>query len=195
MGALKLTTQKFYRISGGSTQLKGVESDVVIPDRYSFIDIGERDYENPLPYDKIQQADYNDWAGYENLEEIVSESQNRMDNHQLVALIEEQAKWIKTQRDKNDFPLNFQAYKQLIEEADAQAKRFDSLNNYKNDLSFKSLPSEIDAFETDETLKDKRENWHNNLQKDIYVEEAVSVLEDLRQHTKNFKLAEASSQK
>jgi carboxyl-terminal processing protease len=118
-----------------------------------------------------------------------------MDNHQLVALIEEQAKWIKTQRDKNDFPLNFQAYKQLIEEADAQAKRFDSLNNYKNDLSFKSLPSEIDAFETDETLKDKRENWHNNLQKDIYVEEAVSVLEDLRQHTKNFKLAEASSQK
>jgi len=53
MGALKITTQKFYRINGGSTQLKGVESDVAVPDRYSYIDIGERDYENPMPWDKI----------------------------------------------------------------------------------------------------------------------------------------------
>ncbi len=194
MGALKLTTQKFYRISGGSTQLKGVESDVRVPDRYSFIDIGERDYKNPLPYDKIRKADYDVWTGYEDLENIVKASQNRMDSHEQIALIEEQAKWIKTQRDKNEFPLNFQAYKQLMEENDAQAKKFDSLNVYKNSLTFKSLPSEIKEFETDEALQDKRENWHNNLQKDIYVEEAVSVLEDLRQHTKNFKLAEATTQ-
>lgn len=194
MGALKLTTQKFYRISGGSTQLKGVESDVRVPDRYSFIDIGERDYENPLPYDKIRKADYEAWTGYDGLENIVKASQNRMDNHEQIALIEEQAKWIKAQRDKNNFPLNFQAYKQLMDENDTQAKKFDNINNYKNSLIFKSLPSEIKAFDTDEALKDKRENWHNNLQKDIYVEEAVSVLADLRQHTKNFKLAEASPQ-
>ena len=192
MGALKLTTQKFYRISGGSTQLKGVESDVVVPDRYSFIDIGERDYENPLPYDKIPKANYNTWDGYNDLEEVIKASQKRMDGHEQIALIEEQAKWIKTQRDKNIFPLNFNAYKNLMEENDALAKKFDTIYDYKNSLAFKSLPSEIEAFKTDEALKDKRENWHKNLQKDIYVEEAISVLEDLRQHTKNFKLAEAS---
>ena len=194
MGALKFTTQKFYRVSGGSTQLKGVESDIVVPDRFSFIDIGERDYRNPLPYDKIKKADFNAWNGYEGLDEVIKSSQKRMDSHQQVSLIEEQAKWIKTQRDKNEFPLNFEAYKKLMEENDAQAKKFDSLSEYKNNLVFKSLPSEIKTFETDEALKDKLENWHNNLQKDIYVEEAVSVLKDLRQHTKNFKLAEARSQ-
>lgn len=195
MGALKLTTQKFYRISGGSTQLKGVESDVVVPDRYSFIDIGERDYDNPLPYDKIPEADYNLWDGYDDLDEVVKASQKRMDTNQQIALIEEQAKWIKMQRERNDFPLNFNAYKTLMEENDKEADKFEKITGYKNSLVFESLASEIKAFETDEALKDKRENWHKSLQKDIYVEEAIYVLEDLRKHTKNFKLADASSQK
>lgn len=195
MGALKLTTQKFYRISGGSTQLKGVESDVVVPDRYSFIDIGERDYDNPLPYDKIPEADYNSWDGYDDLDEVVKASQKRMDTNQQIALIEEQAKWIKMQRERNDFPLNFNAYKTLMEENDKEADKFEKITGYKNSLVFESLASEIKAFETDEALKDKRENWHKSLQKDIYVEEAIYVLEDLRKHTKNFKLADASSQK
>jgi len=195
LGALKLTTQKFYRVSGGSTQLKGVESDVVVPDRYSFIDIGERDYENPLPYDKIQEADFRTWDGYDGLDEVIASSQKRMDTNTQIALIEEQAKWIKMQRDRNDFPLNFDEYKALMEENDKEADKFEKINDYKNPLAFQSLPSEVKAFETDEALKDKRENWHKSLQKDIYVEEAIYVLEDLRKHTKNFKLAEASSQK
>ncbi|HBC04127.1 MAG TPA: tail-specific protease, partial [Aequorivita sp.] len=64
MGALKITSQKFYRVNGGSTQLEGVKSDVVMPDRYSYIDVGERDYDNPLPYDKIDAAKYDVWEGY-----------------------------------------------------------------------------------------------------------------------------------
>ena len=131
---LKFTTQKFYRISGGSTQLKGVESDIMVPDRYSFIDIGERDYDNPLPYDKIQKANYRTWDGYDGLEDIIEASQKRMNSHEQIALIEEQAKWIKTQRDKNDFPLNFNAYKNLMEENDVLAKKFDSIYDYKNNL-------------------------------------------------------------
>ncbi len=195
MGALKLTTQKFYRINGSSTQLKGVESDVVVPDRYSFIDIGERDYDNPLPYDKIRKADYDVWDGYDDyLDEIVKASQKRMDTNSQISLIEEQAKWIKMQRDKNEFPLNFEEYKSLMQQTDKEAEKFDSMSDYENNLAFKSLPEEVKLFETDKALKDKRENWHKNLKKDIYVEEAVYVLEDLKEHTKNFKLADASSQ-
>jgi carboxyl-terminal processing protease len=195
MGALKLTTQKFYRINGSSTQLKGVESDVVVPDRYSFIDIGERDYNNPLPYDKIRKADFEVWDGYDDyLDEIVKASQKRMDTNTQIGLIEEQAKWIKMQRDKNEFPLNFEAYKNLMEQTDKEAEKFDSMGEYENMLAFKFLPEEVELFQTDEALKDKRENWHKSLQKDIYVEEAVYVLEDLKEHTKNFKLADASSQ-
>ena len=64
MGALKMTTQKFYRVNGGSTQLEGVKSDIVMPDRYSYIEIGERDYDNPLPHDNITAAEYEVWPGY-----------------------------------------------------------------------------------------------------------------------------------
>jgi len=64
LGAIKITTQKFYRINGGSTQLEGVKSDIVVPDRYSYIDLGERDQSNPLGWDKITPADYKAWDGY-----------------------------------------------------------------------------------------------------------------------------------
>ena len=56
LGALKTTTQKFYRINGGSTQLEGVSSDVVMPDRYAYLKMGERDEENAMPWDKIDPA-------------------------------------------------------------------------------------------------------------------------------------------
>ncbi len=194
MGSIKITTQKFYRVSGGSTQLKGVESDVVVPDRFSYIDIGERDYDNPLPYDKIPEADYKPWNGYKNLDEVIKASQKRMDTHEQVGLIDEQARWIKEQRDSNEFPLNYEAYKQMMADNEAKAEKFDSITEYKNDLVFKSLPSESVAFENDEAFKDKRNNWYKNLQKDIYTEEAVQVLKDLRDNIKSSKLADVMSE-
>jgi len=194
MGALKITTQKFYRVSGGSTQLKGVESDVVVPDRFSYIDIGEREYDNPLPYDKIPEANFEPWNGYKDLDEVVEASQKRMDTHEQVALIEEQARWIRKQRDNNEFPLNYDAYKKMMDENEAMAEKFDSISDYKNELVFKSLPSESAAFEKDEALKDKRNNWYKTLQKDIYTEEAIQVLKDLRDNVKSSKLADVMSE-
>ena len=61
LGAVKLTTDKFYRINGGSTQLEGVKSDVVILDRYSYIDLGEKDQENPLSWDYIEPTTFDFW--------------------------------------------------------------------------------------------------------------------------------------
>jgi carboxyl-terminal processing protease len=62
-GSLKLTIQKFYRISGGSTQLKGAESDVVIPSPYSALDVGEAALKGPLPYDEVKPAEFEKWSG------------------------------------------------------------------------------------------------------------------------------------
>ena len=56
LGALKNTTQKFYRINGGSTQLEGVKSDVVMPDKYAYLKMGERDIDNAMPWDKVDPA-------------------------------------------------------------------------------------------------------------------------------------------
>ncbi|GIR81672.1 MAG: hypothetical protein CM15mP83_3980 [Flavobacteriaceae bacterium] len=64
LGALKITTIRFYRINGGSTQLEGVKSDVITPDRYRYVDVGERDEDNPMRWDRISPLVYTRWNGY-----------------------------------------------------------------------------------------------------------------------------------
>lgn len=190
MGALKLTTQKFYRVNGGSTQLEGVKSDVVVPDRYSFVDIGEKDQENPLPWDKIDPADYEMWEGFDGFDEVIASSKKRLSENTHLQLIEENAKWIKSQSENEVHPLNFEAYNQRAAENKELAKRFDSLKDYKTDLTYISLPYEEELFTNDTILKEKRERWHTSLSKDIYVEEAINVLHDIQQdELKNNKVA------
>ena len=180
MGALKITTQKFYRVNGGSTQLEGVKSDVVMPDQYSYFDVGERDYDNPLPYDKIDAANYKTWDGYIDYEETISKSKARMEKNRQLQLIDENAKWIKTRRDEVEVPLNFDKYVADIEKRKEETKKFDEIDEYDNKLSYKSLPYETKLMKQDTTLREKRKRWHKNLAKDIYVEEAINVLRDLK---------------
>ncbi|MGS2740382.1 carboxy terminal-processing peptidase [Sinomicrobium sp. M5D2P17] len=180
VGALKITTQKFYRINGGSTQLEGVKSDITVPDRYSYIDIGEKDQENPLPWDKIDPADYRTWDGYVNYEYTLKRSKERMSKNQQLALIDDNAKWVKKKQDENKYPLNYEAYRKAVDKDEEVAKRFDVLSDYKTDLTFRSPPYEENLMAQDTVLRDKRERWHENLAKDVYVEEALNVLEDLQ---------------
>ncbi len=180
MGALKLTTQKFYRVNGGSTQLEGVKSDVVMPDRYSYIDIGERDYDNPLPYDKISPADYNVWEGYIDYEGTIQRSKDRMAKSTQLQLIDDNARYIKKSRDEMEVSLNLEAYTADIDRRKTETKKFDAIEEYDNKLSYKSLETEIALMRQDTTLREKRKRWHENLAGDIYVEEAVNVLEDLK---------------
>ncbi|MEX2349940.1 MAG: carboxy terminal-processing peptidase, partial [Flavobacteriaceae bacterium] len=180
LGALKVTTQKFYRVNGGSTQLEGVKSDVVVPDRYSFIDVGERDYENPLPYDKIAPANYSSWDGYIDFEETIANSKARMADSEQLKTIEKQARWIKERRDNNIVPLNYEKYIADIEQNKEKSKEFESLSEYENQLKFSSHVKESDMKALDSTLAEKRNRWHKNLGQDVYVEEAVHVLEDLK---------------
>ncbi len=180
VGALKVTTQKFYRVNGGSTQLEGVESDIVIADRYSYIDIGEKDQDNPLPWDKINPAKIEPWDGYIDYQGTIKNSNERMKQNNYIQLIEENAKWLKTQSDNNTYTLNYAAYKQEVEEDEAYLERFKTLEQYTNTLSFQSLPYEVSLFETDSILMEKRTRWHKSLSQDVYIDEAINVLQDLQ---------------
>ncbi|WP_281756037.1 carboxy terminal-processing peptidase [Neptunitalea chrysea] len=179
MGALKVTFQKFYRINGESTQLEGVKSDVVVPDRYSYIEIGEKDQHNPLPYDKIAKATYEVWDGYIDYDETIANSKKRMANNTQLQLIDANAKWLKEQQEDYEFPLNAEAYENEIDIDKAFAKQFDVLKEYKSDLTFSALPYEVAEFKNDSELKEKRTRWYKSMTKDVYIDEAVNVLEDL----------------
>ncbi|KIX21011.1 peptidase S41 [Flavobacterium sp. 316] len=177
LGALKTTTQKFYRINGGSTQREGVLSDIILPDRFAYLDMGERDEKNSLPWDKIDAAPYKPiFSGFES---VISKSNDRIANNEQFKLIDENAKWIFERKDDNDFELSLEKFEIKMEIIDNKLRKFKSLADYKNNLTFNSLPYEIEATQKDNILKEKRERWHEELQKDIYVDEALNVLSDI----------------
>tara|TARA_R110002049_G_scaffold268752_1_gene445504 strand:+ start:32305 stop:34452 length:2148 start_codon:yes stop_codon:yes gene_type:complete len=181
LGALALTTQKYYRINGGSVQLEGVKSDVTVPGRFSFIDVGEKDKDNALPWDEIDAADYETWDNYFDYNKTVKNSTDRMNlNHQF-KLIEENAKWVKSKIDDTVVSLNYKTYKAQMALNDQESKQFDAISDYKTNLTFSSPLYEQDLFTQDTTdLKEKRDRWHESLSQDVYVEEALNVLEDLK---------------
>ncbi|NAS12820.1 carboxy terminal-processing peptidase [Poritiphilus flavus] len=190
LGAIKLTTQKFYRINGGSTQLEGVKSDVVVPDKYSYIDLGERDQSNPLGWDKITPANYKTWDGYIDYEATIENSRKRMAMNPQIKLIEENAKWLKRQQEETVVSLNYDDYKKEEKKDKEKSDYFRSISEYDSKLTFKSLKYEQELFNEDPVLREKRDRWHKNLAKDVYVEEAINVLQDLKiNNIKNGKLA------
>ena len=180
LGALKTTTQKFYRINGGSTQLEGVSSDVVMPDRYAYLKMGERDEENAMPWDKIDPAPYTVWNNTSKFEQAIINSKKRIENNVQFKLIEENAKWIDSRSAENNYSLNIDKFKIAQNQIEETAKKFKPIVDYKNNLKFTSLPYELDGMSKDPVLKEKRARWHESLAKDIYVEEALNVLDDLQ---------------
>lgn len=178
LGALKTTTQKFYRINGGSTQREGVTSDVIMPDKYSYIDIGERDIDNAMPWDKIEQADYKVFDY--NFKPVVERSNNRIANNAEFKLIDENAKWIDKQQDDNIFELNIDRFKAELNKNEEVTKKFKALKDYQNNYKFEPLPYEKVIFEKDPSLAEKKERWFESLSKDVYVEEALNILDDMQ---------------
>jgi carboxyl-terminal processing protease len=94
LGTIKLTLQKFYRINGGSTQLKGVNSDIVLPDNLEYLKVREKDDPDALPWDEINKAPYANWnAGYD-LKAIQKLSNERLDNDVAFKLIKDNTDWL-----------------------------------------------------------------------------------------------------
>lgn len=180
LGALKYTTEKFYRITGKSTQLEGVKSDVVAPDQYAYVDIGEKDEDNPLVWDQIAAAPFTSWSGYENFSQTIQSSNKRVKENNLFQLIDKNARWIREQQDKDDFSLNLDQFSSTIDQDEATAEEFKALDDYKNNLSFRSLEYEREKMKRDTILAEKRKRWKKVLSRDLYVEEAVLILEDLK---------------
>ena len=192
LGALKTTIQKFYRINGGSTQREGVKSDIVFPDRFAYLDMGERDEECALPWDRVAPAKYT--ALNNNFTNIVENAKKRISENEDFKLIEENAKWIFDRKDINKYSLNYNEYNRQLKIADNKIKKFQVITKYNNQLKFLSLPYEVRLFSTDTLLKQKRERWHEDLQNDIYINETLNIISEIEgpKKSKNNKVAKLS---
>jgi carboxyl-terminal processing protease len=159
--------------------LEGVSSDVAIPDRYAYLKMGERDIDNAMPWDKIDPAEYNFWTKQANFDSAIERSKNRVLANSTYKLINENAAWIDQRNNENTYSLQLDKFKKEQEALEEKAKKYKSISDYDSQLKFNSLPYEQELMNTDISLKEKRDRWHEALEKDIYVEEALNVLGDL----------------
>ncbi|TXK52096.1 PDZ domain-containing protein [Pontibacter qinzhouensis] len=176
-GALKLTTQKFYRINGGTTQLRGVRPDIELPDTYSYLEMGEKDQEYPLPFDEIAPAKYKPWTNSKiNVAKIQANSRKRIASNQSFNLIEESAKRLKQLSDNTTRSLKYTTYLAEEKKAEAEAKRFEEAQKEVPVLQVSRLPQDLNALKGDTGKVARNNAFLKSLKTDIYVEEAVAII-------------------
>lgn len=181
LGSIKLTTQKFYRINGGATQLKGVTPDVLLSDAYTYIDRGEREQDFTMPWDEISPVDYKTWKlSPADIARVRKDSRERTQGDPIFSVVEENAQRMKRQRDLKVRSLQIDTYR-------ADEKRFkEEADKYKDifkpipEMTISALPEDIAALGQD-TIRIKLNNeWIEALGKDSYLHEVSSVLKAIQ---------------
>jgi carboxyl-terminal processing protease len=182
LGALKLTTQKFYRINGGATQLKGVEPDIILPDRYAYIDFGEKDLDNPMSWSRISNVNYDLWTGsYGNVSALKSLSSKRLQTNEAFVAMETFAQRLKTQRDQTIETLNLEAYREKQKQRKEENDAFSKILEKNTGLSISMTASDMNSLNGD-TLKARIMNeWIEGISKDIYLDESTKIVLDILQ--------------
>jgi carboxyl-terminal processing protease len=178
LGTVKLTLQKFYRINGGSTQLRGVTSDITLPDVFEYSPLREKHNPDALPWDEIQKADYSNWKYSLNLDPIKKASAERVKNNESFNRIRHNAEWLSKQNDKV-YTLNLRKHQEEQKQVKATVRQIDSLNKLKVELPVEPLEEDLKKYAYDTGKTERFKQWIKNLRTDIYLDEAVKVVNDM----------------
>lgn len=180
LGDVKLTIQKYYRINGGSVQLKGVIPDIILPDTYMYMEMGEKEYDNPLEWTKIDPLEYDqDVFRITNFEDIKKNSAERVENNPVFSRIEKYARYLKDIRDESMTPLDLEELKQLEEKRKSRSDKYEELDHVNDHLSVSNYSKDIEKIQIDSTLIASNQQDMDNIQKDVYITEALWVINDL----------------
>lgn len=178
LGSLKLTQKKFYRISGGSTQLKGVESDIILPTQVEALKFREKDNEYALPYDEIAKATYKSWQAPYDLNTIKRLSQQRIASDSTFNIIRSNTEWLAAEADKTN-SLNIEDYMKEKKLIKAKADQVNKVLRLKEKLAVSLLPQEKDLYKDDKGRQERTNQWLRGLSEDIYLNQTVKVVEDM----------------
>ncbi len=179
LGEVKITNQKFYRINGGATQLKGVMPDVALPDPYAFIEVGEKELDYPMPWDEIMKATYDEFTTI-NYNKVKKGSSERVKNSSAFKLIETESKELKAKKDDTKYSLKIEKYRAEQKQLREQYKKYDDLK-----VDIKGFSVDLTAIDREklqvDTIKLNREiKWIKNIQKDNYIFEASNIVNDMK---------------
>ena len=183
LGEIKLTIQKFYRINGGSTQLRGVNSDIILPDQYAFMDVGEKSYDYALEWTKIAPAYYspqNVWDAGKVLPTVKALSVERLKNDSTFQAITDYAAKLKVRSDLSLINLNLDKYREDQKSWTETSEKFDALFEREVVTDIQNTSTDARLIQNDEVKKERNEKWIKNVRKDIYLAEALRILDDVK---------------
>jgi len=178
LGSVKLTLQKFYRVNGGATQLKGVTPDIVIPDRYENLKFREKDNTASLPWDEITRAEYKPWTSTISNDVVVKYSDAEIAKNATFNKIKESIDWLEKYNDRA-YPLNLAKYRQEQKELKAKQKELENLFKLNKEMSVKNIEADMSVINAAKEKVDKNTAWLKRVSGDIYIDETVKVMNNM----------------
>jgi carboxyl-terminal processing protease len=178
LGAVKLTLQKFYRVNGGATQLKGVTPDIIIPDRMEFAKFREKDNPAALAWDEIEKADYKTWPDTYNKSMVVKEATDEVGKNKAFQLISTTMQWLDKENDK-PVSLNIEKFRNQKKVLNATYKQLDNLYKIAKQMDVKNVDADLAKLTADKDKAEKNKKWLKLISDDIYIDEAVKVMNNM----------------
>ena len=178
LGSVKLTLQKFYRVNGGATQLKGVTPDIVIPDRLEYLKFREKDNTAALPWDEIAKSDYKPWTSTISNDVVITFSEQQIAQNATFNKIKENMKWLEQYNDKA-YSLNLNKYKEEQKQLRAKDKELDDLYKLNKEMTVKNIAADTVVINSAKDKVEKNTQWLKRISKDIYIDETVKVMNNM----------------
>jgi carboxyl-terminal processing protease len=180
LGFVKLTFQKFYRISGGSTQLKGVTPDVVVPDMLDYLKIREKDNAAALGWDEIKKADYQISKNATTNSITIKKINDEIAANNTFKLIKDNASWL-SKHSEEPRTLQLEKYKEYQKNVAATVAQNSSLLKLKQELNMTVLKEDNDKFynNADKQKGERYQAWLKSIKSDIYISESIDIIKSL----------------
>lgn len=178
LGDVKLTFRKFYRINGGATQLKGVTPDIIIPDKFEYLKIREKDNPDALSWDEISQANYNSWKPGYDLASVIKTTNDQLNANPVFKSLSENVKWLEQHNDK-EYSLNLSKFRTEQKAIRSTFKQLDSLTKLAVDLTVTNPVADSARLASDKDKIEKNKQWLQRVSDDIYIDQAVKILNNM----------------
>ena len=176
-GAVKLTFQKFYRVTGSSTQRKGVVPDVILPDEYEFLKYREKDNESSLPWDEMSRAKFQVWPGNAPIAAIAAKVNDKIAKDTSMIAFKKTLAWVSTQMDR---PVHLKLDKYIAFRKQLQSTMIQNDNRLKlkDSMQVIALKADYNKFynNPDKTKQDRYQAWLKVIAKDAQINEASKLL-------------------
>lgn len=188
MGALKVTIQKFYRVTGASTQYKGITPDLILPDIFSYVESREKDLEYSLPWDQIAPKPFSKWTKFTyNLTDLKQKSAARVKTNARFTKINKNIDYLNSKKKETVVSLNLKkvqseeaATKKMAEELKMEEEdKGLMVTNFEDSLKAHENIRPGDMKKWSKDFEQRKEDWIKSLRQDVVLGESVFIATDI----------------